>query len=75
MIILEYQNMKNLLQKFTFQIGLKKFLWLKNLKTLCLGHVISDLKGKEIVGMFYEELQKTNQREFRSQKVIKRKRR
>ena len=33
---------------------------------------ISDLKGQEIVGTFYEkELQKTNQKEFRVEKVIK----
>ena len=37
-------------------------------------YVIRDLKGEEIVGMFYEkELQKTNQKEFRVEKVIKRK--
>ena len=37
-------------------------------------HVISDLEGKEIVGSFYEkELQKTNQEEFRADKVINRK--
>ena len=37
-------------------------------------YVISDLNGKEIVGNFYEkELQKTNQKEFRIEKVIKRK--
>ena len=36
--------------------------------------VISDLNGKEIVGSFYEkDLQKTNQKEFRTEKVIKRK--
>ena len=36
--------------------------------------VISDLKGEEIVGTFYEkELQKTNQKEFRVEKVTKRK--
>ena len=35
-------------------------------------YVISDLNGEEIVGKFYEkELQKTNQEEFRSEKVIK----
>ena len=38
------------------------------------GHVINDLKGKEIIGMFYKnELQKTNQKQFRTEKVIKRK--
>ena len=37
-------------------------------------HVINDLKGEEIVETFYEnELQKTNQKEFRIEKVIKRK--
>ena len=37
-------------------------------------YVINYLKGKEIVGTFYEkELQKTNQKEIRVQKVIKRK--
>ena len=35
---------------------------------------ISGLKGKEIVGTFYEkELQKPNQKEFRVEKVLKRK--
>ena len=58
-----------------FQIGLKKVLWLKNLNKLChWTYVISDLKGKEVVGKFYEkELQKSNQKEFRMGKVIKRK--
>ena len=37
-------------------------------------YVISDPKGEEIVGTFYEkELQKTNQKDFRVEKVIKRK--
>ena len=37
-------------------------------------YVISDLKGEEIVGTFYEkELQKTNQKKFRIENVIKRK--
>ena len=35
---------------------------------------ISDLNGEEITGSFYEkELQKTNQKEFRIEKVLKRK--
>ena len=38
-------------------------------------YVISDLNGEEVVESFYEnELQKTNQKEFRIEKVIKRKR-
>ena len=37
-------------------------------------HIINDLNGKEIIGRFYEkELQKTNQKEFRIEKVIKKK--
>ena len=37
-------------------------------------YVINDLNGKEIIGAYYEkELQKTNQQEFRIEKVIKRK--
>ena len=37
-------------------------------------YVINDLNGEEIIGSFYEkELQKTNQKEFRIEKVIKRK--
>ena len=37
-------------------------------------YVINDLNGEEITGRFYEkELQKTSQKEFRIEKVIKRK--
>ena len=37
-------------------------------------YVISDLNGEVVIGTFYEkELQKTNQKEFRIEKVIKRK--
>ena len=40
--------------------------------TVLWTYVISDLKGKEIVGTFYEkELQKTYQKEFRVETVIK----
>ena len=36
-------------------------------------YIINDLNGEEIIGTFYEkELQKTNQQEFRIEKVIKR---
>ena len=42
--------------------------------TVPWAYIISDLNGEEIVGSFYEkELQKTNQKEFRNKKVIKRK--
>ena len=37
-------------------------------------YVINDLNGEEIIGTFYQkELQKTNQKKFRIEKVIKRK--
>ena len=37
-------------------------------------YVINDLNGEEIIGTFYEkELQKTNQKQCRIEKVIKRK--
>ena len=37
-------------------------------------YVINDINGEEIIGTFYEkELQKTNQGEFRIEKVIKEK--
>ena len=50
------------------QIDLKKFLWLKKLK------ILSNFNGERIVGTFYEkELQKTNQKELRVEKVINRK--
>ena len=75
MITLEYQNIKAFLQKVTLQIGLRNFLRLKKIKSTVLWTcVISDLKREEIGGTFYEnELQKTNQIEFRVEKVIKRK--
>ena len=69
MILLEYQNIKTLSHNamLFFQSGLKKFLWLKNLKTLCRGHMLTAEK-------FYQnELQQTNQIEFRFEEVIKRK--
>ena len=42
--------------------------------TVSWTYVISDLKSKEIVGKFYKkELQKSNQKQFNVEKVIKRK--
>ena len=43
--------------------------------TVPLTYVINDLNGEEIIGTFHEkELQKTNQKGFRIEKDIKRKR-
>ena len=63
------------MQKYTHQIGLKKFLILKKVKnTVPWTYTINDLNDDKIIGTFYEkELQKTNQQEFRLGKVIKRK--
>ena len=74
-IMLEYQNIKGFLQKVMLQIGLKKLFVIKKIKsTVPWTYVISDLTGEEIVGKFYEkELEKTNQKEFTVEKVIKRK--
>ena len=69
--IIRLSKYKILLQKVTFQIGLKKVLWLKELKTQCRGH--TDLKSEEIVGTFYKNELKENQKEFRVEKVITRK--
>ena len=50
------------------------FVIIKIKNTVPWTYVINDLNGEEIIGTFYEkELQKTNQQEFRIEKVIKRK--
>ena len=42
--------------------------------TVPLTYVINDLNGEEIIGTFHEkELQKTNLKEFRIEKVLKNK--
>ena len=54
---------------------LEVFVIKKVKNTFSLMYVISDLNGKKIIGKFYEKkLQKTNQEEFRIEKVIKKKR-
>ena len=56
-------------------IDLKKFLQLVKSKISYHGpYAVNDFNGEEINGKFYEnELQKTDQKEFRVEKVIKRK--
>ena len=53
----------------------KEIFVVKKIKnTMPWTYVISDLNGEEVVGSFYEkELQKTNQKDFRTEKVIRRK--
>ena len=57
------------------QIGLKKVFIIKKVKnTVLWTYIINDLNGGEITGSFYEkELQRTNQKEFRIEKILKKK--
>ena len=73
--MLEFQNIKTFLLKNVPQIGqMKVFFTSKIKKTVPWTYIISDLNGEEITGSFYEkELQKTSQKEFRIEKVLKRK--
>ena len=52
-------------------------MWLQKLKVQFHGHlllIINDLNGEEIIGTFYgKELQKTNKKEFRIEKVTNKK--
>ena len=68
-------NFKNVFAKeYTPHWSEEIFITKKIKNTMPGTHVISDLNGEEIFGSFYEkELQKTNQKEFRIEKVIKRK--
>ena len=73
--LLEYQTKKTFFAKVYVTNCSEEDFVIKNVKNIGLWtYIISDLKGKEIVGMLYEkELQKTNQKKFRVEKVIKRK--
>ena len=76
MIWLEYQNIKTFLQKAMFQIGLKKSLRLKMLKTLCRGHMLLlILTDKKFLELFTKKncKKKKKKKEFRVEQVIKRK--
>ena len=52
---------------------MRKFFVIKKVRnTVPLTYITNDLNAEEINGTFYEkELQKTNQEEFRIEKVIK----
>ena len=70
--ILKYKNVfaKGYTPNWSEQI----FVVEKVKNTVSWTSIINDLNGEKIVGSFYEkELQKTNQKEFRIEKVIKRK--
>ena len=66
---------KNIFAKeYTSKWSEEIFIVSKIKNTVCWTYVIDDLNGEEIAGSFYEkELQKTNQKEFRIEKVLKRK--
>ena len=50
------------------------FVISKTKNTVPWTYAVNDLDGEEIIGTFYEkELQKTNQQEFRIDKIIERK--
>ena len=68
-------NYKNIFAKrYTPNWSGEIFVISKIKNTVPWTYVISDLNGGKIVGTFYKkELQKTNQKEFRIEKVIKRK--
>ena len=66
---------KNIFAKgYTTNWSEEVFVITKIKNTVPQTYGINDLNGEEIIGSFYEkELQKTNQKEFRIEKVIKRK--
>ena len=66
---------KNIFAKGYMPNWIEEVFVIKKVKnTVPWTYVINDLNGEEIIESFYEkELQKTNQEEFRIEKVIKRK--
>ena len=72
--MLVFQNTKTFLLKDTLKIGQEFFVLSKIKYTVPWTYVVTNLNGGKIAGSFYEkELQKTNQNEYRIEKVIKRK--
>ena len=73
--IVRISKYKNIFAKGYVRNSPKEVFVIKKVKnTLPWTYVISDLKGKKILGTFYQkELRKTNQKKFRDKKVIKRK--
>ena len=66
---------KNIFAKWYMPNWSEEVFIIKKVKnTIPWTYVINDLNGEEIIGTFYEkELQKTNQEEFRIEKVIRQK--
>ena len=72
--IVRISKYRNIFAKRYVPTWSEEALVIKKVKdTVTWSYVISDIKGEEIVGMFYEKhLQKTNQKELKVEKVIKR---
>ena len=69
--MLEFQNTKTF---FTSNWSDEVFVVSKIKNTVPWTYAVSDLNGEDITGSFYEkELQKTSQKKFRIEKVLKRK--
>ena len=66
---------KNIFAKGYFPNWQEEVFIIKKVKnTVPWNYVINDLNNEEIIGSFYEkEFQKTNEKEFRIEKVLKRK--
>ena len=68
------QEFRIFAKRYTPNWSEEVFVIIKIKNTVPLTYVISDLNGEEIIGSFYEkELERTNQEEFRIEKVLKRK--
>ena len=65
---------KNIFAKGYMPNWSEEIFLIKKINTVPWTYVIKDLNGEEIIGTFYEkELQKTDQKEFRIEKVLKKK--
>ena len=66
---------KDIFTKGYFPIWSEEVFIVNEIKnTVPWTYIISDLNGKQVIGTFYEkELQNTNQKEFRIEKILKRK--
>ena len=70
--ISQYKNI--FAKRYTPNWSEEVFVINKIIKTVPWTYVINDLNGEKIIGSFYEkELQKTNQKEFRIEKILKKK--
>ena len=70
---LRISKYKNIFTKENMPNWSEEVFLIKKVKhTVPWTYVINDLNGEEIIGTFYE-LQKTNQKEFRIEKVLKKK--